>query len=299
MKKYTSKILLFGEHSVIKGSQALAMPLPNFFGSWSKTKENTKQVQMNLVDFSDYLLQLKNDKTLLCDLDIEGLKHELGRGLFFESNIPTGYGVGSSGALCAAIYDTFCLDKLSKTEGDFLPLKKIFAQLESYFHGSSSGTDPLICYLEKTLLLESKDIIKAVDIAPQKNYQLFLLDTKIRRATEPFVNIFLEKCTDENYFARIQSELNPAVDEAIAAFLSQSEKLLFEKIHEIGHFQFKYFQEMILDDFRSIWLDALASDFFKIKLCGAGGGGFILGMTYDFEKTKNHLQQFTLIPISI
>ena len=61
--------------------------------------------------------------------------------------------------------------------------------------------------------------------------------------------------------------------------------MLFERIHEIGYFQFKYFLEMIPADFRTIWLDALASDFFKLKLCGAGGGGFLLGMTFDFEKT--------------
>ncbi len=40
MKHYTSKILLFGEHIIIKGAKALAMPLPNFSGNWKYASEN-------------------------------------------------------------------------------------------------------------------------------------------------------------------------------------------------------------------------------------------------------------------
>jgi len=297
MKQYTSKLLLFGEHSVIKGSQALAMPLPHFYGSWKNAKEDLKKVQMDLPAFANHLEYLQEKKELLCELDISRFKNELQKGLFFDSNIPTGYGVGSSGALCAAVYDSFCKSKLEKVESNFLSLKNIFAQLESFFHGSSSGTDPLICYVEKTLLLESKEKIRAVDFQRKDSYQLFLLDTKIPRQTGPFVNLFLGKCENPDYFNRLQSEYIPDVDEAITAFLSQNVNVLFEKIHTIGYFQFKYFQEMIPNDFRTIWLDGLASDFFKLKLCGAGGGGFLLGITFDFEKTKRTLKDYHLIKI--
>jgi len=305
MKKYTSKLLLFGEHSIIKGSQALAMPLFHFSGSWEYAIENMEEKQMNLPTFANHLKKLKKTNELLFDLDIKRFKNELDKGLFFNSNIPTGYGVGSSGALCAAVYDTFCNKKLEKISANFLALKKIFAQLESFFHGSSSGTDPLICFLEKVILLESSERIEQVDFPKRINLdehnrgQFFLLNTKMQRETNTFVNIFLEKCTNDYYFARIQSELNPLVDEAITAFLNQDGKSLFEMIHEIGHFQFKYFLEMIPSDFRTIWLDGLANNLYKLKLCGAGGGGFLLGMTFDFKKTQENLANYNLIPINI
>lgn len=305
MKKYTSKLLLFGEHSIIKGSQALAIPLFHFSGSWEYAVENIEEKQMNLPTFANHLERLTSINKLLCDLDVKRFKQELNKGLFFNSNIPTGYGVGSSGALCAAVYDVFCNEKLEKKPSNFLALKKIFAQLESFFHGSSSGTDPLICFLEQVILLESIGKIEQINIQQEVGLdqvnrgQFFLLDTKISRETEPLVNIFLEKCKDEYYFARIQSELNPLVDEAIAHFLNHERKLLFEIIHEIGHFQFKYFLEMIPNDFRTIWLDALANDLYKLKLCGAGGGGFLLGMTFDFKKTQEQLSNYNLVPINI
>lgn len=305
MKKYTSKLLLFGEHSIIKGSQALALPLFNFSGSWEYASEYIEEKQMNLPTFAAHLEQLKSVNELLCDLNVERFKSELSKGLFFNSNIPTGYGVGSSGALCAAVYDTFCDEKLEKEASNFLALKKIFAQLESFFHGSSSGTDPLICFLEQVILLESAKKIQQINIHRgtgldnESQGQFFLLDTKMPRETGPFVNIFLEKCKDEYYFARIQSELNPLVDEAITHFLNHEREPLFERIHEIGYFQFKYFLEMIPNDFRSIWLDGLANDIYKLKLCGAGGGGFLLGMTFDFNKTQEQLSNYNLIPINI
>jgi mevalonate kinase len=305
MKKYTSKLLVFGEHSIIKGSQALAMPLFHFSGSWEYASAYIEEKQMNLPTFAKHLEKLKSLNELLCDLDVEQFKRELSKGLFFKSNIPTGYGVGSSGALCAAVYDTFCNKKLEKTSANFLALKKIFAQLESFFHSSSSGIDPLICFLEQVLLLESTEKIeqisiqKGIGLDETNRGQFFFLDTKIPRKTGPLVNIFLEKCNDEYYFARIQAELNPLVDEAITHFLNHDGQVLFKIIHEISHFQFKYFLEMIPDKFRTIWLNGLANDLYKLKLCGAGGGGFLLGMTFDFKRTQERLSNYNLIPINI
>jgi len=81
----------------------------------------------------------------------------LNEGLAFESNIPIGFGLGSSGALSAGVYDSFCLAKAN----DNLELtKKHLAQIESYFHGSSSGTDPLVSFLQQGVYIESKTNIR-------------------------------------------------------------------------------------------------------------------------------------------
>ena len=295
--QYTSKLLLFGEHIIIKGAQALAIPFSPYSGSWQYTSEKIEELQMDLPQFADYLGKLKEQHELFCDLDIFSFKKELANGLYFQSNIPTGYGAGSSGALCAGIYDLFCENKLEKTEANLLELKKIFAQLESYFHGSSSGTDPLVCYIGQPLLLISKEEIKIVEVPVLNDYTLFLLDTRMPRKTGPLVNIFLEKSKDEYYAKHCQSELMPDNEDAIDFFLKGNEKALLEKMHSISHFQFKYFQEMIPDGFRKIWLDGLSSDLYKMKLCGAGGGGFFLGITKDFEATKKIISQYTLIEI--
>jgi mevalonate kinase len=55
--------------------------------------------------------------------------------MYFDS-IPQGYGVGSSGALVAAIYDRYAQDKIvleNLTREKLLQLKNIFSQMESFF----------------------------------------------------------------------------------------------------------------------------------------------------------------------
>ncbi len=51
-------------------------------------------------------------------------------GLYFDSSIPQGYGVGSSGALVAAIYDKYAKNKITVLEN--LTREKLLT-LKAYF----------------------------------------------------------------------------------------------------------------------------------------------------------------------
>jgi len=285
------------------------LPFANFSGQWQQLpterfKEKANK-QQKLPAFLDYLTSLQNDGKLLCQMAIPAFKRALEEGLYFDSNIPTGYGVGSSGALCAAIYEGFCENKkrlseiLSQHEkaSILIQLKKEFAQMESFFHGSSSGIDPLICYVRQPVLIGDNGQIEIVSVPKTEqdgSGAFFLLDTGISRQTGPFVEHFLAKCREESFGRRCQSELVPITDDAIHAFLDARWELVFERMHEIGLFQYRYLQKMIPPGFKNCWLDG---DLFKLKLCGAGGGGFLLGMTRNFEKTRKKLEPFSLMNV--
>lgn len=267
LKTYSSKILLFGEYTILQGSEGLAIPLPDYFGQW-QVNPLSRPNERSLLDMVTYLDQ----QDFSFQININQFREDLNNGWYFESTIPIGYGVGSSGALTAAIYDKYVIDK--KT--DLLDLKKELGQIESFFHGESSGIDPLICFLNQPILMKSKTDLKILEQIPDFQSSFSLIDTGISRSTEPLVNLFLEKSKDLNFQQRIEAELVPTVNDAIDAFLTQKQNLLFEHLHEISFFQYKYFNEMIPKDFQQLWLDGLASDEFKLKLCGAGGGGFII-----------------------
>jgi len=66
--------------------------------------------------------------------------------------------------------------------------------MESHFHGSSSGVDPLISYLNSPLLIKNKNDVELISIPKFKKGSggIFLLNTKRSRKTEPLVNLFLE-----------------------------------------------------------------------------------------------------------
>ncbi len=292
-KQFPSKILLFGEYSVLRGSQALAIPYNSFGGHWAYTTDFSKQ--MDLLKWVNYLKILSENGEIA--LDTEGVLRDVKNGLFFESNIPRGYGAGSSGALVAAMYDSFGLDKnLSIND-----LKKVLGKIESFFHGSSSGLDPLVSYLQHPLLIKKDKSIAVLD-AIKIDTQMFLLDTHQSRKTEPLVHLFMEKCDKSlHYNTLIENELVSYVDDAIVAFLQNKTKLLFDTVHQISHFQYRFFTEMIPLGVKNVWLEGLASDYFKLKLCGAGGGGFILGFCHNFVETKKVLSKmgFNVLPIEI
>ncbi len=286
MKLYPSKLLLFGEHTVNIGSSALAIPLPMFSGYWDYLSGVNKSIlekeQMQLPNFAGFLFKLKQNGELLLPIDSVSFKEELQNGLIFKSNIPTGYGVGSSGALVAAIADRWGGGNQEENNGDLLQLKQGLAQMESFFHGTSSGTDPLICFLQKPLLL-GKEGIQQVGIKKEE-LGLFLIDTGIERKATPYIEYFLTKMESAEFANRCESEYIPFVESAIGASLSGKVNELFEAMNHISEFQFQHLEKMIPDSFKQIWREGMEGNVFKLKICGAGGGGFILGVTKNFEK---------------
>ncbi len=287
---YPSKLLLFGEHTVLLGSQALALPLERYGGIWKYSED--KSLQYDLPKFADYLHNLSQNKEI--SLDTKGLIQALSQGLYFDSNIPRGYGTGSSGALVAAVYDMFCLNK---TE-DLVELKAILGKMESYFHGASSGFDPLICYVQKPVLIKKDKKIETITVS-KNDLHLFLIDTHIPRKGEHLIKIFGDRAKTPQYRALISEYFVPDIDDAIAAYLGNIPDILFDSVHKISLFQYRHFPEAVPLAFKNIWLEGLSSDMYKLKLCGSGGGGFILGFCKNLENTQKTMLKsgFHIIPL--
>ena len=51
---------------------------------------------------------------------------------------------------------------------------------------------------------------------------------------------------------------------------------------------------MIPQQFHELWKNGLDTNDYYLKLCGSGGGGYILGFTEDIEKAKRTLQDYKL-----
>ena len=150
---FYSKILLFGEYGIIKDSKGLSIPYNFYNGALKIDKHHTISTQKSnasLKRFVGYLENIQMENPSLVSFDMEKLKTDVENGLYFDSSIPQGYGVGSSGALVAAVYDKYATNKITVLENltreKMLTLKTIFAEMESFFHGKSSGLDPLNSY---------------------------------------------------------------------------------------------------------------------------------------------------------
>lgn len=298
---FYSKILLFGEYGIIKDSKGLAIPY-NFYNGALKIEKNPSEeaIKSNkrLIDFVTYLKDLDIN---LVTFDIAQMEKDLAAGMYFDSSIPQGYGVGSSGALVAAFYDKYAIGKVTVLENltreKLLKLKKIFGEMESFFHGKSSGLDPLNSYLSLPILINSKDNIEAAGIPAQQTAgkgAVFLLDSGIVGETAPMVNIFMESMKQDGFRAMLKDQFVKHTDACVEDFLKGDVKSLFGNVKQLSKVVLNNFKPMIPTNFHALWKKGIDTNDYYLKLCGSGGGGYILGFTEDLEKAKKSLQGHNL-----
>ncbi len=310
---FYAKIMLFGEYSVICDSMGLTIPYTHFKGELSFINEDkytdlefAYESNRQLKEYSKYLANLKSKDENLFDFDLHFFEKEIEQGLYFESSIPQGFGIGSSGALCAAIYDRYSLNKISNSrhisKKEILKLKKIFSQLESYFHGVSSGIDPLNCYLKHPIIIHGKSDMETVGIPRNKHDEkgaIFLINTGQAGMTEPLVKLFFEQCRQHSFYKSVRDEMIPFNNNCIKSLIKGETKEFFKNLRGLSKFLLKNMEPMIPETFKEIWNIGLETSSYYLKLCGSGGGGFLLGFTEDLEKAKFELKKYDvdLIPV--
>lgn len=298
---FYSKILLFGEYGIIKDSKGLSIPY-SFYNGALKMNDNSSQEAINsnknLKAYVSYLEALDND---LVTFNLETLKTDVNSGMYFDSSIPQGYGVGSSGALVAAIYDKYAHDKITVLENltreKLLKLKTIFSEMESFFHGKSSGLDPLNSYLSIPILINSKDNIEATGIPSQQSNgkgAVFLLDSGIVGETAPMVGIFMENMKQEGFRKMLTNQFIKHTDACVEDFLKGDIKSLFNNTKQLSKVVLSHFKPMIPKQFHELWKKGIETNDYYLKLCGSGGGGYILGFTEDIDRAQKSLLDYKL-----
>ena len=299
---FYSKILLFGEYGIIRDSKGLSIPY-NFYNGALKVDANpSEEAIKSNASLKRFLIHLEAlQQPELVTFNLQALKADLELGMYFDSSIPQGYGVGSSGALVAAIYDKYANNKITVLENltreKLLQLKNIFSQMESFFHGKSSGLDPLNSYLSIPILINSKDNIEATGIPTQSlggKGAVFLLDSGIVGETAPMVNIFMENLKEEGFRKMLKSQFIKYTDACVENFLGGDVKSLFANTKKLSKVVLSHFKPMIPEQFHQVWQKGIDTNDYYLKLCGSGGGGYILGFTQDLEKARTSLKDYKL-----
>ena len=296
---FYAKILLFGEYGIIKDSKGLSIPYNFYRGALKLNASPTfEDSHEKLKRFCAHLKTISTDIVLF---NWERLESDLTQKMYFDSSIPQGYGVGSSGALVAAIYDQYALNKITVlenlTKDKLVQLKTVFAAMESFFHGKSSGLDPLNSYLSLPLLIHSKNSIEPTGIPsqnPEGKGAVFLLDSGIVGETAPMVSIFMQNMEQESFRLMMKDQFIKYTDQCIEDFLHGDLRSLFTHTKKLSHLVFNNFKPMIPEKFHALWKKGLETNDYYLKLCGSGGGGYILGFTENLDKAKVALKDYQL-----
>lgn len=295
---FYAKILLFGEYGIIEDSQGLTLPY-SFYKGTLKFSSLDSDFELNsnahLIKYAQYLQNLELPEGFT--LNVSDFEKDISQGLFFDSNIPQGYGVGSSGALVAAIFERYSIIKRnpeSISKDELKQLRTIFGLMESYFHGKSSGIDPLICYMNLPILIENRDSVDKVSITGGEEGKgaIFLIDSGVTGETGPMVQIFFEKMKTEGFRKTLKEEFIRYNNACIDAFLKKDMNPFFRNLKKLSHWALEHFRPMIPESIFKAWKKGLDSNAYYLKLCGSGGGGYILGFTKNYEKAEKMLDGF-------
>ncbi|MBT4793397.1 MAG: mevalonate kinase [Halobacteriovoraceae bacterium] len=292
-KLFYAKILLFGEYSIIKGFSGMALPCSLFSGQLIQAA-NANDINKTL-RLDDLYTYLDGSGILATVLDLKKLKIDIQNGMYFDSNIPHGHGVGSSGALCASIFEKYAYNferKETYSTTELKYLQDLLALMESFYHGASSGLDCLISLINQPIYIESRNLISVIkkpNLAKLGSF--YLLESGIARKTAPFVHQFLHDYDTSSDFRTEFERFSHVTDSLIKASLAEEKEVFFDLFATLSRLQYVNFQKMIPQSLRDIWLEGLESKDFYFKLCGAGGGGyFLIYSPYENRVCKNAIK---------
>lgn len=283
---YWSKVILFGEYSMIFDSTALVLPLKLFSAKWNADRGRSREfMSFSRKELSRFCGFLRGEERFSNVIDLDVLEEDLQKGWYLDSDLPVGYGLGSSGTVVAAVYDRYAKTPVR----DLMRLKDLFSQMESFFHGSSSGIDPLQCYLGRPFRITAEGAELLADGFLKNRLQICLIDTEMKSDTKPLVEYFKRQREKEEYLRDFQRDYLPYVKGCMDAVIQGDTDCFFKRFQKLTSAQRVFFGPMIPDPVAELF--ERTYDFhFGVKILGSGGGGYILGFTDDRQKASTVLR---------
>jgi len=274
-RSYPAKIILLGEYSVLLDDRALALPFHQYSAAWSQNTETART-------FGSLLRERVTDLLATGILD-ERLYSDVHSGWHVDSSIPVGQGLGSSGALCAALYDTY-----AQAADNLQLIRKELQVLESVYHGTSSGVDPLVSYTDEALQFLPDGVVKSISLNCLDH--VYLWSSNITRSSADLVGAFARKCADHDWRKEYDHHYLPCLKSLEQSLLDDA--TTHEHWVRFSKIQLRLFSEMIPDLVQDLWRTGLSSGQYTMKLCGAGGGGYFLVHSRQADSLE------ALIPLS-
>ncbi len=279
--KVHGKWILAGEHSVLRGCQAIAFPVygkhlaltwtpSGAFGS-SFGGDRGQEFQLLFAGVFDRALELLNRPGDL----------RLKRGHFHvDSTLPVGAGLGASAALAVAVGRWFVAQAA-------IPESRLFEfcrEIENLFHGESSGVDVAVAIESRGLLFSRHGGFTAFDPEWQPNWYISYSGTRgITSECVSKVKALIARDAErgEKLDMKMRQAVNLAHESLMQKAASQDEaRDRFEKLAAAIKLSASCFEDWGLTDGELgrhlAWLSNSGAA--AVKPTGSGGGGFALSL---------------------
>ncbi|MGJ3237886.1 MAG: mevalonate kinase [Anaerolineae bacterium] len=175
MNSASAKVILFGEHSVVYGQPAIAVPLLGL-RAYAEIVEEQTPFRIVARDLNDRVITFDGDDPLaqVARLTLEAVGIPAPPiALAVRSDIPIASGLGSGAAISAAIIRAL----LAYLERE-LPqemINQIVYDVEKIHHGTPSGIDNTVIVYEQAVYFVREQPIEMIDV--EKSFRLIVADT--------------------------------------------------------------------------------------------------------------------------
>ncbi len=282
--KVHGKWILAGEHSVLRGCQAIAFPVYGKYLALTWSEEGTfsssfggdrgQEFQLLFSGVFDRALEILNRPG---DLSLK-------RGHFHvDSTLPVGAGLGASAALAVAVGRWF----VSQGAISEIRLFEFCREIENLFHGESSGVDVAVAIESRGLLFSRQGGFTAFDPEWQPNW--YISYSGARGITSECVTKVKELIArDADRGEKLDLRMRQAVSLAHESLVQKAQKAgspdsfhdRFEKLASAIKLSASCFEGWGLSDGELgrhlAWLSNSGAA--AVKPTGSGGGGFALSL---------------------
>ncbi|MBP9708256.1 MAG: mevalonate kinase [Oligoflexales bacterium] len=290
------KAIIVGEHAVVYGAEAIAMPLMSLqLDLELLNKQSMIAASKRPQKVSEQLRQVIAHAYEMLELDIP--KYDI----HCQSQIQIGAGLGSSAALCIALLRAIC--KSEHIDLSLAQLLTIATTLEAHFHGKSSGLDIAVVGLEKIIAFERDKAPQILELHPHsyEKIRFALIDSGVRASTSSMIQTAApffkgaKGSTHIDMFNHLALEVRGALElynfKQLASALNESAQLL----DAAG---------VVTNRLSEIMLELNKLNIPASKPTGAGGGGFILALLDPnnpkmLDKIRNKFQGNTVIEVGL
>jgi mevalonate kinase len=104
----------------------------------------------------------------------------------------------------------------------------------------------------------------------------------------------MEQMKQEGFRNMLKDKFIKHTDACVEYFLNGDIKSLFGHVKQLSHVVLDNFKPMIPQEFHNLWKKGIETNDYYLKLCGSGGGGYILGFTEDIDKARKSLRDHKL-----
>ncbi|MBM4252974.1 MAG: hypothetical protein FJ146_13460 [Deltaproteobacteria bacterium] len=274
----SGKAIIVGEHAVVYGARAVAMPVPslkmavNLTPSGKQDRHGQPQIRMFIGGrpATSHLRGVVEDAFRVLELepfavDLEG-----------HSTVMIGAGLGSSASLCIVI-----LKAIAAAAGKALAtvdLAHFGNQLERRFHGNPSGLDTAAVALEQAISFRKGSDPEVLQVTPpvgSAKWRFALIDSGIRSSTLSMIKVAAPYFQNSQGPERIAA-FDALAEQVISGLRAGNQSLVAKGMEGAGRHLAA--AGVVTEPLRTLIDQTLDVGCLAAKPTGAGGGGCILAL---------------------